>query len=183
MLLLQIKNSVKNKKLSLLHNIYISKKFKNKLIEKKSIIENFNTTKNLIKTDFFHNLNSIETVKYIVGLSFFKKNTIIYIIDMNGRLKYQCSAGFIKLNKNQKTKMPLVLIKLTKILLFKMSHLNKIPVAIHLNNMPRSLQYFFEFIFKTQFLIVQLTSFQTFPHNGCRPKKLKRKKRKNFYFN
>jgi len=111
-----------------------------------------------------------------------KKNTIIYITSSCGQLKYQCSAGFLKLNKKQKIKIPFVLIKLTKTLLNKMPYLNRIPIALHLNNIPKPLQFFFEAIFKTQFFIIQLSSFKSFPHNGCRPKKLKRKKKKLFFF-
>lgn len=181
MLLLQIKNNIKKDR-SLLSQICNAKKVNEKLKEKQTTIESFQNTKKLIKTNFFYNLNTLEIIKYIIGVSFLKKNTIIYITDIRGKLKYYCSAGFIKLNKKQKVKIPLVLMKLTKIILAKVPNLKKMPVAVHLNNISKPLQFFFEPIFKTQFFIIQLTSFKTFPHNGCRPKKLKRKKRKKIFF-
>jgi len=181
MLLLQKKNEIKKKKNLLIH-IYNNKVLNQKLKEKKTIINDFSNTKKSIQKKRFHNLNILETLKYIVGVSFLKKNTIIYITSSCGQLKYQCSAGFLKLNKKQKIKIPFVLIKLTKTLLNKMPYLNRIPIALHLNNIPKPLQFFFEAIFKTQFFIIQLSSFKSFPHNGCRPKKLKRKKKKLFFF-
>ena len=181
MLLLQIKNNIKKDR-SLLSQICNAKKVNERLKRKQTTIQSFQNTKKLIKTNFFYNLNTLEIIKYIVGISFLKKNTIIYITDIRGRLKHYCSAGFIKLNKKQKIKIPLVLMKLTKVILAKVPNLKKIPVAIHLNNISKQLQFFFEPIFKTQFFIIQLASFKTFPHNGCRPKKLKRKKRKKIFF-
>ena len=133
-------------------------------------------------SEFFYNLKIFDTIKYIIGVSFLKKNTIIYITNNYGKLKYQCSAGYIKLNKKQKIKVPLVLVKLTKIMLKKIPYLKTTPIALHLNNLPQPLQFFFEYIFKTQFFIVKISSFKTFSYNGCRPKKLKRKKRKKFSF-
>lgn len=181
MLLLHLKNNIKKDK-GLLNQICNAKKINDKLKEKHTIIENFQNTKELIKTNFFYNLNTIEIIKYVIGISFLKKNTIIYVTDTKGQLKHYCSAGFIKLNKKQKVKVPLVLVKLTKVILAKIPNLKKMPVTIHLNNISKPLQFFFEPIFKTQFFIIQLTSFKTFPHNGCRPKKLKRKKRKKILF-
>jgi ribosomal protein S11 len=181
MLLLQIKNNM-NKKKFLVNQIYISKLLNKTLKERKIIIENFKIIKNFIIFKSFHNLKVSDSIKYVIGISFLKKNTIIYITNSYGKLKYQCSAGHIKLNKKQKTKVPLVLIKLTKVILNKVPYLKKTPVAFHLNNLSQPIQFFFEYILKTQFFIIKLSSFKVYPCNGCRPKKLKRKKRKKFFF-
>jgi hypothetical protein len=181
MLLLQIKNDIKHSKF-IVDRIYNYKKLNEKLKKNKTIVENFANTKVLITAERFPGLNASDLIKYVLGVSFLKKNIIMYIGSANGQLKYHCSAGFIKLSKNQKVKIPLVLIKLTKIVSIKLPSLTDIPTALHLNNVPKSLQLFFEPVFKTQFLIVQLNSFKLFSHNGCRPKKLKRKKRKKIFF-
>jgi ribosomal protein S11 len=180
MLLLQIKNNIKKKEF-LLNQIYISKVLNKNLEKKKNTIENFRNVKKFMITKFFYDLKIFDAIKYIVGISFLKKNTVIYISYTSGRLKYQCSAGYIKLNKKQKIKMPLVLLKLTKIILSKIPYLKKTPIAFHFSNLSQPLQSFFEYVFKLQFFIVQLSSFKIFSHNGCRPKKLKRKKRKFFF--
>lgn len=181
MLLLQIKNIAKQSQFTI-NRIYNYKKLNKKLRNSKVIVENFIKIKVLILADFFCSLNTLSLVKYVVGISFLKKNITIYVGDANGRLNYNCSAGLIKLNKKQKIKIPLVLIKLTKIVTNKLPNVADIPTALHLNNVPKSLQLFFEPVFKTQFFIIQLNNFRVFPHNGCRPKKLKRKKRKKTFF-
>ena len=181
MLLLQIKNNIERRKI-LLCQIYINKLLNKELKKKKIIIENFKEIKNFMKFKSFDNLKVLDSIKYVIGVSFLEKNTIIYITDNYGQLKYQCSAGHIKLNKKQKIKVPLALIKLTKIVLNKIPYLKKTPIAFHLNNLSQPLQFFFEYILKTQFFIIKLSSFKVYPCNGCRPKKLKRKKRKKFFF-
>jgi hypothetical protein len=181
MLLLQIKNSNKQSKL-LVGRICSYKKLNEKLKKNKVITENLANNKILITTKKFPNLDASDLIKYVLGVSFFKKNIIMYIGCTNGQLKYHCSAGFIRLSKKQKIKIPLVLVKLTKVISIKLPSLTNIPTALHLNNVPKSLQLFFEPVFKTQFFIVQLNTFKLFSHNGCRPKKLKRKKRKKVFF-
>jgi ribosomal protein S11 len=181
MLLVQINNftwAENRLQLKLLHN----KKIGQKLKQQKAFSENFKNTKTLIKTNFFYNLNKLDLIRYIIGVKFLKKNTVAYITDIHGKLKHCISGGYIKLNKKQKTRVPLILIKLTKSILLKLPSLRKIPVAIHLTNTTKPIQLFFESVFKIQFFVAQLVLFKTFPHNGCRPKKLKRKKRKKLIF-
>lgn len=181
MLLLQIKNIAKQSQ-SLINRIYNYKKLSKKIKSSKLIAESFTKVKVLIMADFFCNLNTLNLIKYVLGISFLKRNITIYIGDANGRLNYNCSAGLIKLSKKQKIKIPLVLMRLTKIVAAKLPNVADSTTALHLNNVPKSLQLFFEPVFKTQFFIIQLNNFRVFPHNGCRPKKLKRKKRKKTFF-
>lgn len=181
MLLLQIKNSVRQN-FFLINHIYSYKKLNEKLKSNKIMGRSFVEAKMLIIEKKFSSLNVSDLIKYVIGISFLKKNIMMYIGCVDGQLKYHCSAGIIKLNKNQKVKIPLVLLKLTKVISIKLPSLTNVPTALHLNNMPKSLQLFFESVFKTQFFIIQLNSFKSFSHNGCRPKKLKRKKRKKVFF-
>jgi ribosomal protein S11 len=180
MLLVQIKSFIQeeNELQKVLHDKRVSQKLK----QQKAFLESFKTAKTLIKTDFFYNLNKSDVIRYIIGVRFLKRNTVVYITDVQGRLKHCASEGHMKLNKKQKTKFSLVLIKLTRSILAKLPDLKRAPIAIHLINVVRSVQFSFESAFKTQFFVVQLVSFKAFPHNGCRPKKLKRKKRKKLIF-
>ena len=125
MLLLQIKNSVKHSKF-LVNRVCDYKKLNEKLKNGRIIAGNYTNTKMLITTSFFPSLNTASLIKYILGVSFLKKNIAVCIGNTSGQLKYSCSAGLIKLNKNQKVKIPLVLIKLTKIISIKLASLTSV---------------------------------------------------------
>ena len=43
-------------------------------------------------------------IKYVIGISMFNTNTILYLSDIKGTIKFFCSAGTLKMNKKQKTK-------------------------------------------------------------------------------
>lgn len=121
-------------------------------------------------------------VKYIIGISLLRTNTIVYVTDIKGRLKFLCSAGTINLSGKQKIKKPLVLINLLKALTTKVKFIGSEPVALHLKNFNEYYELFTLNILKTKFFIKIIRNYNVQPHNGCRPKKLKRTKRKKISF-
>jgi ribosomal protein S11 len=122
-------------------------------------------------------------IKYIIGISLLKTNTFIYVTDIKGQLKFSCSAGLINLSGKQKIKKPLVLINLLKLISTKINFISTKPVALHLINFNKYYEQFALNILKIKFFIKIIRNYNIQPHNGCRPKKLKRTKRKKFFFN
>ena len=113
----------------------------------------------------------------------YNTNTILYLSDIKGTIKFFCSAGTLKMNKKQKTKKMSVILKLIKFMLPKINFVsNNDLIALHLKNFNKHLSLFvLNFLFKYKNIgMVKINNNQ--PHNGCRPKKLKRKKRQRINF-
>lgn len=124
------------------------------------------------------NYNSFKqnlTVFYVINISFLKTNTIIHLSDIKGNIKLFYSAGEIGLSGKQKTKRRTVVTKLITLLLRKASFIKKKPVALHLNNVKFYKRLILKQL-KKNFFITIIKSFNLTPYNGCRKKKIRRKK-------
>lgn len=182
MFLLHI-NKYKLKKIKYYQNIL--KKIENnvKLLER---IKEHQIAKNLqkiIKKDFevsFYKSNFF--VKYILGVIISKTNTIVYLTDVKGKVKYFITSGILKINEKQNKTV--VISKLLKFLLLKNINLRKTNgIVLHFKNLNQRLALIvFSLVSKyfQNILAVKICNNQ--PHNGCRPKKIKRKKRKKLVF-
>jgi ribosomal protein S11 len=191
MFLLHIeKNKIKKDNLLQITQIKnLTKKIKNKIFFFKKLKkkENLKNLRFLIsKTDVFESYgfernNSL--IKYVIGISMYNTNTIIYLSDIKGTIKFFCSAGSLKMNKKQKTKKISVLIKLMKFMLSKINFVSRTDlIALHLKNFNKHLSFFaLNFLLKYRDIGV-LKINNNPPHNGCRPRKLKRKKRQRLNF-
>lgn len=114
-------------------------------------------------------------VMYIINISFSKANTIINVSDIQGNLKLFYSAGSVKLSGKQKRKRRIAILKLISLMLKKATFLGRKPVALHLNNV----NFYKNLIIrklKRNLYIRIIKIFNQTPHNGCRKKKLRRKK-------
>lgn len=121
-------------------------------------------------------------VKYIVGVSLSNTNSIIYVTDIKGKVKFFLSAGFLGLNGKQKIKKPAVLIKLLRSLIVKGQLKKNSYVALHLKNFTKFYTSIVLSLLKKHLKVGFVRVFNNKPHNGCRPKKLKRKKRRRVFF-
>lgn len=114
-------------------------------------------------------------VVYIINISFLKANTTIHVSDIRGNLKLFFSAGSVDLTGKQKKKRRIAVSKLISLLLKKASFLNRKPIALHLSNVS-----FYKNVIvrklKRNLYIKIIKIFNQTPHNGCRKKKLRRKK-------
>jgi len=180
MLLLQISNSPMSHKLIKLNYLKsLKKRFKVQL-------KNLRTQKTvrLISSDeSFCIRKSLKPINYVIGVVISKTNIIVYLTDIKGELKFFHTAGSLKLKKSQKKKKVIVLTKLLKVLLMNVNFITKNDViALHLQNFNEGLvKLLYHFLVKHYNLeIVQVNNNQ--PHNGCRPRKLKRKKRRKLNF-
>ena len=114
-------------------------------------------------------------VMYIINISFLKANTTIHVSDIKGNMKLFYSAGSVGLTGKQKKKRRIAVSKLISIILKKATFLNKKPIALHLKNVSFYKNLIVSRLKKTLYIRVIKTFNQT-PYNGCRKKKLRRKK-------
>lgn len=172
---------------NILNNI-ISKKFKTdiSIIEQKKLyLNSLKKKKNFIKVFFkskyfYDNLcnKNIETnlVVYIITINILKTNVFIHVSDVKGNLKLSLNSGSVKLSGKQKRKKFKVMIRLINLLFRKSGYFKNYPVSIHLHN-SNSIKSFIIKKLKSFFFIKIIKIFNQTPYNGCRKKKLKRKKR------
>ena len=114
-------------------------------------------------------------VMYVIGISFLKANTVIHVSDIQGNMKLFYSAGSIGLTGKQKKKRRIAVSKLINLLLRKATFLKNKPIALHLNNV----NFYNSLIvnkLKHSLYIRVVKSFNQSPYNGCRKKKVRRKK-------
>lgn len=121
---------------------------------------------------------SSSLVSYIINVSLSQTNTIVSVTDVKGNPKISISAGLVNLAKRQKKKQPMALISIFKVLLLKARFLKNKPVALHFKNTKVYYESLLIKALKDKLFIKSIQSYNLSPHNGCRPKKLKRVKRR-----
>ena len=129
----------------------------------------------------FTNIETRETnpqdfvVAYIISISFLKANTTIHVSDTKGNLKLFYSAGSVELSGKQKRKRRIAISKLISLVLKKANFLGQKPIALHLNNVNFYKNLIIRKLKRNLYIKVVKILNQT-PYNGCRKKKLRRKK-------
>lgn len=114
-------------------------------------------------------------VMYVISISFLKANTTIHVSDIKGTLKLYYSAGSVDLTGKQKKKRRIAVSKLISLLLKKANFLNKKPIALHLNNVNFYKNLIVRKLRRNLYIKI-IKIFNQTPYNGCRKKKLRRKK-------
>jgi len=112
---------------------------------------------------------------YIISISFLKANTTIHISDAKGNLRLFYSAGSVGLSGKQKRQRRIAVAKLISLLLKKAPFLTNKPVALHLNSVNSYKNLIVSKLRKSLYIRV-MKSFNQAPYNGCRKKKVRRKK-------
>jgi ribosomal protein S11 len=115
-------------------------------------------------------------IMYIIDITFSRSNIFLNVMDSSGKLKFFCSAGHLqyKGRKNKKSRFQ-VLRSIYHVLLAKLRFLKGKPIALHLKNVGLKRFWIIKKL-KTHFFIKLVSIFNLFPFNGCRKKKVKRKK-------
>jgi ribosomal protein S11 len=121
----------------------------------------------LVKEDFL--------ITYIIDITFSKTNTLLHVMDFSGNLKFFCSAGSLQYKGKGKKSRSLVIKDMYKILMLKLKFLKDQPVALHLKNVGFA-KFWIIKLFKKKFFIKVVRSFNSYPYNGCRKRKMRRKK-------
>ena len=101
------------------------------------------------------------------------------VIDIKGKLRFFRSAGSVELKGKRKTKQPLALNSLINSLKSDAKFLHNQPIALHLLNV-NSFSYTYVLSkLEEKFFITYIRLFKSVPHNGCRPRKIKRGKKRS----
>lgn len=125
------------------------------------------------KNEVQHNL-----VSYVLKINLTKTNTLVTITDVLGSKIETFSSGIVGLTKRQKHQQPIALTKIFKFLLLKHKNLKNKIISLQFTNTKS--KRVFKLLDKLNliFFINSIKSYSFHPHNGCRPKKLKRFKRR-----
>jgi ribosomal protein S11 len=141
---------------------------------KENDFKNLSVTKYILNNDKKINPQDF-MIMYIINISFSKANTVINVSDIQGNLKIFYSAGSVQLSGKQKRKRRIAILKLISLVLKKATFLGRKPIALHLNNV----NFYKNLIvrkLKRNLHIRVLKIFNQISYNGCRKKKLRRKK-------
>jgi small subunit ribosomal protein S11 len=138
---------------------------------KESNYKNISIKKHQLKSENNQNL----IVMYVVNIAFLKANTIIHVSDIKGNMRLFYSAGSVGLAGKQKRKRRIAISKLISLVLKRAIFLNKKPIALHLNNVNFYKNLIVNKLKRVLYIRI-IKSFNQIPYNGCRKKKLRRKK-------
>jgi len=152
-------NTIKNKKKYI--KTYINGKFSKTAFQK-------NKNKKL------KSVNKVSLIKYIINVHLSLTNSYVSITDIKGSVLISLSGGSAGLKKRQKKTQPVALMAIFKELFLKTRFLQGQCVGIHFKNVRPNLEKLVIKILKSKVLIVLIRSYNLHPHNGCRPRKLKR---------
>jgi ribosomal protein S11 len=100
-------------------------------------------------------------------------------MDIKGKLRFFRSAGFVDLKGKRKIKQPLALNSLINSLKNDAKFLYGEPIALHLTNVNSFSYNYVLSKLEEKFFITFIRVFDTTPHNGCRPRKIKRGKKRS----
>ena len=177
MFLLQIINHKKfrDKKSS---KIKAHKKLLNSLERKITKLKQIKGNKAL-KSLYLESASSKEQnlISYIVNFTITNRDTILYVTDIKGNLKFYSSASLLRMAGKQKTKQPAALLKVLRSFMLNIKLFKSRPVALHFFNTKKQFAVILVRILE-KMLFIKLIKLYSFllPHNGCRPKKIRRKK-------
>ena len=159
-----------------------NKLYINNLLNQATILrnsENIYSSKNSIFKNKFSVNNVSENksflVMYIISISFLKANTIVHVSDIKGNMKLFYTAGSVNLSGKQKAQRGIAISRLISLLTQKATFIGKKPTAVHLLNV-RAHKALIINKLKRNFFVQVIRSFNHSPYNGCRKKKVRRKK-------
>jgi ribosomal protein S11 len=166
---LKLKVSLLNEEKLYVQNLKIQIDSLKKIKENDSKI--ISAQKNQIRLDNNQDL----ILMYVINISFLKANTTIHVSDIKGNMKLFYSAGSVGLGGKQKRQRRVAAAKLISLLLKKATFLSNKPIALHLNNV-NSYKNLIVSKLKRNLYIRLIKTFNQAPYNGCRKKKVRRKK-------
>jgi ribosomal protein S11 len=152
------------------------KKLKNKILALKNI--KFKNYKNLnhilpFNTNILNKEDHL--IMFVIDVTFSKTNTLLHVTDFSGKLKFFCSAGEVLYKGKTKKARFAVFRELYKVLMTKFKIMKSKPVALHLKNVGSNKFWLIKKL-KKKFFIKIVRNFFVYPYNGCRKRKVRRKK-------
>ena len=162
--------------------IHLKKQYLEKMQNKVNVLRELKEINyKKVNSQFFINpISSPNTtfVMYIIDISFSKKNTLFHVSDFSGNIKFFYSAGYFQQTGKGKVARSIILRKFYRILVSKLKFVRKVPIAIHFKNADSNMFWFLKKL-KKKFFITVVKHFIQYPYNGCRKKKIRRKKFKS----
>ena len=116
--------------------------------------------------------NNKPLISYIININVSNSNIIISINDKKGKLKGYLTAGTLGFKGSQKTKK-YTLISMLKNFNYKFNFLNDKSVLINFKGITKDQKLFIKKL-KEKVSIKAIIYTNLLPHNGCRPKKIKK---------
>ena len=164
-------------------DIKLKKQYIKKLKNKYDLLNNFKKNhKNLSLSVFSKSCykNSVKEsflVTYIIDITFSRTNTLLHVMDFSGNLKFFCSAGLLKYKgKSKKKARYLIFRDMFRVLNSKLKFLKSQPLALHLKNVGSAKFWIVNKFLKKKLFVKIVKNYDLYPHNGCRRKKVRRKK-------
>ena len=116
-------------------------------------------------------------VTYILAVVFSLKNTRVLLLSSSGQLIRAYSGGFAGFKNQQKTSRQLVVRKILALLkpMYFNNVVNSGTVSLHLYNVGDKKSSIVKLVSQF-FLVASIKLFNSIPYNGCKKKKLRRKK-------
>jgi hypothetical protein len=115
-------------------------------------------------------------VSYIIDITFARSNTLLNIMDSSGNLKFFLSAGLLNYKGKRKKSRSPIMADFLKVIISKFKFLKKHPVALHFKNPILSNSRWLTRQLEKKLFVRVVRFFVLYPHNGCRKKKIRRKK-------
>lgn len=162
-------------------DIKLKKQYIKKLKNKISVLNNIkeknykNVNYKLFNTNFQSVLKEDFLVTYIIDITFSRSNTLLHVMSHSGHLLFSCSAGSLQYKGKGKKARSSVLRDIYRVLVTKLRFLKDQPVAVHLKNVGFAKTWIIKLL-KKKFFIKVVRSYNLYPHNGCRKRKMRRKK-------
>lgn len=160
--------------------IQVLESFKYKKLCKIDLLDSLNL--NEFRFDKFSDENKKNSqqnlINYIIKICLTQTNTIISVTDVFGNKIITLSSGSVGLTKRQKKQQPLAILQILKILLLKCKFLQNKIVILEFTNIKSKIEFLIIKMLKNLVFVKSIRSYNLRPHNGCRPKKLKRFKRR-----
>lgn len=163
-----------------LSDIKLKKQYLNNLKAKMSLVfkirdNNYKFLYSFIQNSKIDLIKNDNLVVYIIDISFSRSNTFLNVMDFSGKSKFFYSAGSFNYSGKNKRSRYLIFKQIYRILVFKLNFLRGKPIALHLKNVGHHKIWIVEKL-KKKFFIKCIKNFNLYPHNGCRKKKIRRKK-------
>ena len=149
-------------------------------------LKSFYLLKKHNKLKYIYNIKNLQCFKntkqspvnYILTLSISQTNTLVNLSNTKGKPFVSLSGGNINLKKRQKKLQPLALINLLKSLILLTDFKQNESITIHFKNIKPYYESLVINLLKKIIFIKSIKSSNLQPHNGCRPKKIKKIKRR-----
>lgn len=163
-----------------LRDIKLKKQYFKNLKNKMALITEIteNNYKSLYPQVFFREKNLVNNdylVAYIIDITFSRSNTFVHVMDYSGKVKFFYSSGSFNFSGKSKRSRFTVFRNIYRVLVTKLKFLKGKPIALHLKNVGFN-KFWIVKKLKKRFFIKCIKSYNIYPHNGCRKRKMRRKK-------